>query len=44
MEGLLIDLSKLSELLLSSGIPDFEENRAMVGVEWDVGHIDSSRC
>jgi hypothetical protein len=44
MEGLLIDLSELSELLLTGSIPNFEENRAVVGVEGNVSDIDSSGC
>lgn len=41
---LLVDLSQLSELLLAGGVPDLEENRAVVSVERNVGDIDTSGC
>lgn len=44
MEGLLIDFSQLSELFLSSSIPNFEEDRAVVGVEGNVSDVDTSGC
>ena len=41
-EGLLVDFSELSKLFLTGGIPDFEEDRTVVGVEGNVGHVDTS--
>jgi hypothetical protein len=39
---LLVDFTELAQFLLTSSVPDLEENGSVIGVEGNVGHIDSS--
>lgn len=39
---LLVDFTELAEFFLTSSVPDLEKDRSVVGVEGNVGHIDSS--